>query len=287
MTGYGQKRVAEDGREITIELKSVNHRFLDINPRMPRGMLFLEDSIRKEIAKQLHRGHVDAFVVYRNTTENARAVSVDESLATSYEAALSALAKLPGVRDDRSVSFFASLPNIITITEAEDDLGAVEALTFKALSEALDLLVAMREKEAESMLADLTAHLNALEGIVSGIEARAPLVVAAYQKKLHARVEELLGAPPDPQRLSQEIALFADRAAIDEEIARLKSHMLQFGDCLEKPGSIGRKLDFLAQEMGREVNTIGSKSSDLPIASFVLEAKSELEKLREQVQNVE
>lgn len=287
MTGYGQNRAAENGREITIELKSVNHRFLDINLRMPRGLLSLEDPIRKEIAKKLHRGHVDVFFTYRNTAENARVVSVDESLAASYVEAFAALARLPGVRDDCAASLLAALPNVLAVTEAEEDLVAVEALTFTALSGALDSLINMREKEAESMLLDLSAHLSALEEIVSGIEARAPLVVAACQKKLCARIEELLGAPPDPQRLAQEVALIADRAAIDEEIARLKSHMLQYRECLKADGPAGRKLDFLTQEMGREINTIGSKSSDLPIASFVLKAKAELEKLREQVQNIE
>lgn len=287
MTGFGQNCVLENGREITIELKSVNHRFLDINLRLPRGLLALEDPMRKKIAKTVHRGHVDVYFTYRNTTENARTVTVDEGLAASYGAALVTLSKFPGLRDDRSVSFLASLPNILTVTEAEDDLGAVEALTFKALDTALHFLIEMREKEAESMLADLTAHLSALEEIVREIEARAPLVVSACQKRLQARVEELTGAPPDPQRLAQEIALFADRAAIDEEIARLKSHAAQFHECLKMDGPIGRKLDFLTQEMGREINTIGSKSSDLQVVSLVLEAKSELEKQREQIQNIE
>ena len=287
MTGYGQHRVSENGREIVIELKSVNHRFLDISLRLPRGLLSLDDPMRKEIAKKLHRGHVDIFFTYRNTTENARTVTVDEGLTASYGAALETLSRLPGLRDDRSVSLLASLPNILTVAEAEDDLGTVEALTFIALDKALRLLIEMREKEAESMLADLSVHLSLFMETVREIETRAPLVVEAYQKKLQARVEELIGAPPDPQRLAQEIALFADRAAIDEEIARLKSHTQQFHECLKTDGPIGRKLDFLTQEMGREVNTIGSKASDLDIASLVVTAKSELEKLREQIQIIE
>lgn len=287
MTGYGQKRIEESGREIVIELKSVNHRFLDINLRMPRGLLYLEEPVRKAIAKSLHRGHVDVFLVYQNKNEGARVVSVDQGLAASYAAALSSLAKLPGIRDDRTVSLFAALPNILTVAEEEDDLSAIEKLTFKALEDALFALLEMREREAGAMFADLTTHLDILTRIISEIEARAPLVVEAYQKKLNERIEGMLGTLPDPQRLSQEVALFADRAAIDEEIARLQSHVAQFRECLQKTEPVGRKLDFLTQEMGREINTIGSKASDLSIASFVLEAKSELEKLREQIQNIE
>lgn len=287
MTGYGQKKLAEDGREIIIELKALNHRFLDINLRMPRGLLSLEEPIRKALAARLHRGHIDIFFTYRNTREDARAVSVDQGLAVAYAAALSELARQPGILDDRSVSFFASLPNVLTVSDAEDDIGVVMDLCLRTLDGAIASLLLMRAQEGEALRADLSARLAALSAIVSKIAERAPLVVDEYRLRLNARIEELLGMPPDPQRIAQEVALLADRAAIDEELIRLGSHIGQFTESLALSEPIGRKLDFLTQEMGREVNTIGSKASDFQIASLVVEAKAELEKLREQVQNIE
>lgn len=287
MTGYGQKKLTEDGREIIIELKAVNHRFLDINLRMPRGLLSLEEPIRKALAARLHRGHIDIFFTYRNTREDARAVSVDQGLAVAYAAALSELARQPGILDDRSVSFFASLPNVLTVSDAEDDIGVVMDLCLRTLDGAIASLLLMRAQEGEALRADLSARLAALSAIVSKIAERAPLVVDEYRLRLNARIEELLGMPPDPQRIAQEVALLADRAAIDEELIRLGSHIGQFTESLALSEPIGRKLDFLTQEMGREVNTIGSKASDFQIASLVVEAKAELEKLREQVQNIE
>lgn len=287
MTGYGQKRLVENGREMVIELKSVNHRFLDINLRMPRGLLYLEELIRKSLSIRLQRGHVDVFFSYRNTREDARTVSVDQGLAAAYEVALAELARLPGISDDRTVSFFASLQGILTVTEAEDDMAAVENLCHRTLAEAITSLLAMRAQEGNALRADLAARLASLCTIVAKITERAPLVVTDYKQRLDARIAELLGTTPDPQRMAQEVALFADRAAIDEEIVRLESHMQQFREGLTSEEPIGRKLDFVTQEMGREINTIGSKASDVTIASLVVEAKAELEKMREQVQNVE
>lgn len=287
MTGYGQKRLVENGREMVIELKSVNHRFLDINLRMPRGLLCLEDAVRKTLAAHLQRGHVDVFFSYRNTREDARTVSIDKGLTTAYEAALAELACLPGIQDDRTVSFFASLQGILNVTEADDDIAAIESLCLRTLSEAIASLLIMRAQEGSALHSDLKARLSSLFALIAKITERSPLVVADYKQRLDARIVELLGTTPDPQRMAQEVALFADRVAIDEEIVRLESHMRQFQESLCGDEPIGRKLDFLTQEMGREMNTIGSKASDIIIASLVVEAKAELEKIREQVQNIE
>ncbi len=290
MTGYGRFHQEVDGREITLELKSVNHRFLDVNLRMPRGLLFLEDTVRKALAQRLSRGHVDVFVTYRNGRADARAVTVDAALAGAYLAALEELGQVvagTGVLDDRSLMRVAAMPDVLVVSEKEEDAAAVTALCVSALGGALDALCAMRADEGEALSRDLAARLDNLAGIAERIGTRAPLVVTEYQVKLTARLAELLQAPPDPQRLAQEVALMADRAAIDEELVRLGSHIAQMRACLEQKEPVGRKLDFLVQELNREFNTIGSKASDLTIAALVVEAKAEVEKLREQVQNIE
>lgn len=287
MTGYGRCRVEADGREMTVELKTVNHRFLDINLRLPRGLLFLEDPIRKQLSARLARGHADVFVTYRNGREDARAVAVNLPLLDAYLAAYDEIAGGTGLADDRSLTKLAQLPDVLTLSEAEEDQAAVLALCERALSGALDALLLMRAQEGDSLKADLSARLAHLEALSSQIQSRAPSVVADYRARLGARIEELLGAPPDPQRIAQEVALMADRAAIDEELVRLCSHIEQLRQTMEGEGAIGRKLDFLVQELNREVNTIGSKASDLEIGRLTLDAKAEIEKIREQVQNVE
>jgi len=287
MTGYGRFRQETDGREMTIEVKTVNHRFLDLNLRMPRGMLFLEDAVRKALTARLSRGHTDVFMTYRNSREDAREVVVNTSLLRAYSRAFDVTAAETGLQDDRSLTRLASMPDVLTVTEKEDDQEAVTALCLGALEGALDALAQMRGQEGSALAGDLLGRIGRLEAIADEIALRAPGVVTEYQTRLSARVEELLAAPADPQRLAQEVALFADRAAIDEELVRLRSHLGQIRACLPALEPVGRKLDFLVQELNREVNTIGSKASDLKIASLVVEAKAEIEKIREQVQNIE
>lgn len=287
MTGYGRCRHELDGREMTIELKTVNHRFLDLNLRLPRGLLFLEDAIRKQVCARLSRGHLDVFLTYRNARDDAREVRVDLPLLSAYSAAFDSIIRHSGIPDDRSLSRLASLPDVLTIAEMEDDQEAILALCREALDRALDALLAMRACEGKALWADLSARLSRLDALTAGIAERAPDVVLDYQARLTARVADLLGAPPDPQRLAQEVALLADRASIDEELVRLSSHIRQIREALLSDEPIGRKLDFLVQELNREINTIGAKASDLSIAMGVVEAKAEIEKIREQVQNIE
>lgn len=287
MTGYGRCQIAEDGREMTVEVKSVNHRFLDLSYRLSRELSFLDEAVRTGVGARLKRGHVDIFVGYANRREDAREVRVDVELAKAYERAMRELAEAVGAERMPTLTDYARMPDVLTVQPAQEDGDAVRALFERALCGALDALIAMREREGESLARDLALKLDGLASLRAQIEARAPLVVTEYRDKLNARVAQLLDGQLDEARLSAEVALFADRAAIDEELVRLQSHIDQTRAALGAQEPVGRKLDFLVQEMGREVNTIGSKAQDAEIARLVVAAKGEIEKLREQVQNIE
>lgn len=287
MTGYGRCRMETDGREMTIEMKTVNHRFLDIAFRLPKALSFAEDPLRRQVSSALCRGHVEISVSYQNGRADAREVRVDEALACQYGDALDRLRQLThGDREGETV-FIASQPDVLRLTVCEEDEDAVLTLLEKTVSAALAQVTAMREKEGAALKNDLSLHLNAVEKIRRQIAVLAPQVPKAYQERLQARLRELGVQEIDPQRLAQEVALMADRCAIDEELSRLESHIGQMREAIEADGEVGRRLDFLTQEMNREVNTIGSKASDAAITNLVVAAKSEIEKLREQVQNVE
>ena len=288
MTGYGRMSVERDGRQLTVELKSVNHRFLDLSFRMPRSFNFLEDSARKLIGEYLSRGHVDLFATYRNTREDSRRVEVDQALLDAYMTALDGVAETTKLEDDRTLSLATRLPDVLTVAEAEEDQDALRDLMHEALTGALEQMRAMREKEGEALKNDISSRIDMLEKMTEEIEKRYPETVAEYQQRLKARVEELLGgAQMDEQRLMQEVAIMADRSAIAEETVRLHSHFEQVRGFMRAAEPVGRKLDFIVQELNREVNTISSKSQDVPITRLVVEAKAEIEKIREQVQNVE
>lgn len=287
MTGYGRATVERDGRQLTIEMKSVNHRFLDLSFRMPRSFNFVEEDMRRLISKTLNRGHVDLYVTYKNLREDARRVDLDRAMFLAYRRALDEMVGLDPIHDDRSVMGMAKLNDVLVITEAEEDQEALKLLVNDTLIQALDGLTAMRAREGESMRAVLSGHTDKIEEIVAEIEARYPETIKNYTERLKARVEELLGSDIDEQRLMQEVAVMADRSAIDEETNRLKSHIAQMRELLSEKNPVGRKLDFIVQELNREVNTISSKSQDIPITRLAVDAKAEIEKLREQVQNVE
>lgn len=292
MTGYGRAAVEREGRQLTLELKSVNHRFLDIAPRIPRSLGFLEDEMRRKIGTRLARGHVDVFATYRNLREDARTVQVDRGLFLAYRRALAQLAGEQGqegeaLADDRSLMKLAKLPDVLVVTEAEEDQEALTALMDQGLDQALDMLCQMRRREGEALKADMLGQLEGLRGLVEAIRARYPQTVAQYQVRLKERMEELLSTPVEEARLLQEVALMADRSAISEELVRLDSHIAQMREAMDSGQPVGRKLDFIVQELNREVNTISSKSQDIPITQAVVAAKAQIEKLREQVQNVE
>ena len=286
MTGYGRAAREQDGRQMTIELKSVNHRFLDLAFRMPRNLLFLEEPARKALGARLSRGHVDVFVTYRNLRSDARTVTVDRALYDAYARALDSVAG-GDLQDDRSLMSIARLPDVLVVSEAEEDREAVTALMLETLKEALDQLVAMRAREGEAMRRDLSDKVDAIERMTARIGERDPQTVEEYRNRLRAAVEELIGQQVDETRLLTEVAVMADRSAIAEELVRLDSHVAALRRLFEDPEPIGRRLDFLVQELNRETNTITSKSQDIPITQLALDMKSEIEKLREQLQNVE
>lgn len=286
MTGYGRATCEADGRQLTIELKSVNHRFLDLSFRMPRNLAFLEDDARKAIAGRLARGHVDVFMTYRNLRSDARTVQVDRALFDAYAKALDTLAD-GGLRDDRTLMSVARMPDVMLVTEAEEDQDAVRTLMLDAMAQALEQLVAMRRREGVSMAEDLSRKVDAIEEMTRQIETRYPETVEEYTRRLRASIEELIGQNVDETRLLTEVAVMADRSAIAEETVRLHSHIQQLRETFRREEPIGRRLDFLVQELNREVNTISSKSQDIPITRLAVECKAEIEKLREQLQNVE
>lgn len=286
MTGYGRAMRELDGRQLTIELKSVNHRFLDLSFRMPRNLMFLEDDARKLIGARLSRGHVDVFMTYRNMRSDARKVQVDRALFDAYASALSGLTD-SGVEDDRSLMNIARLPDVLVVTEAEEDQDALRALLKETLDAAVDQLVEMRRREGAEMKKDLAFRTDRIEEMTNAVEKRYPETVEEYTRRLRASIEELIGKNVDETRLLTEVAVMADRSAIAEETVRLHAHIAQLRECLEKAEPVGRRIDFLVQELNREVNTISSKSQDVPITQLVVGMKAEIEKLREQLQNIE
>ena len=284
MTGYGKCQLQENTWEVTVELRAVNHRYLDVAMRLPRNLLFLEDGVRKGLAK-LVRGHVDVYLTVRQIEGASRVVDADTALAASYVAAAKAIADTTGAANDLTVTQLMKLEGVTTLTESAMDEEAVAALCAKALEGAVAQLDDMRLREGENLRADLAEHLGNVASLREKVIAYAPKVVEEYRARLTDRLAKLPIEPVDPARLAQEVALMADKCAIDEELSRLDSHITQLRRYLDMPGETGKKMDFLIQEMNRETNTIGSKCSDASIAQCVVDMKSEIEKLREQIQN--
>ncbi|MBQ3705537.1 MAG: YicC family protein [Clostridia bacterium] len=287
MTGCGSGRAARDGWEVTADLKTVNHRFLDVSLRLPRNLLFLEQMTREKLSAGLKRGHVDVFLTVRNTEEGAQEVQTDLHLARDYAEAARKIGDSVGISGELRARDLMALEGVVTLTEKEMDQNTVMDLCSEALEEAIEGVRAMREREGVHLREDLKSHLDAAAELRKMILARAPEVVTEYRARLEARLAQMDVPTVDPQRLAQEVALLADRCAVDEELARLESHVTQMNRYLDAEGEIGKKMDFLIQEMNREANTIGSKASDAQIAQRVVDLKSEIEKMREQIQNVE
>ncbi len=289
MTGYGSATVASDGREITLELKSVNHRFLDINIRMPRVLMFAEDELRKAIGKYVLRGHIEVNLTYRNTREDSKFVSVDRALVLQYASAFKEIGEM-GFENNMRVSDIARMPDVLTITQCDDDNEAVLALILEAVKMATDALNKTRSIEGGKIGDDLKQKLQNIYDISKKIEKFSEGNLEDYSLRLQKRLDDLLGDNKlDEQRLHQEIAIYADKIAIDEELVRLDTHIKNMLEYMNETtnDTIGRKLDFFIQELNREINTIGSKSVNADIAKLVVTAKGEIEKLREQIQNIE
>mgnify|MGYP002800877051 FL=1 len=288
MTGYGRARQVLNGREITVELRGVNARFLEYSSRLPRAFAFLEDPLKKLVAARVNRGKVELSLTVQNTTAADTVVTVNWPLAKGYRDAMTALSEQLELKNDMSVSLIARMPDVLAQTAAPLDEEALWADVQTVAGQAVDAFLTMRAAEGEKLKADLLSHLDVVEQLVGRIEANTAGRVKAYSDKLYARLQELLADRSiDESRLVTEAAIFADKTAIDEETVRLHSHIAQYRDILSGDGPVGRKLDFLTQELNREANTIGSKCQDVDITRLVVELKSEIEKLREQLQNLE
>ena len=287
MTGFGRSVVSCDGREITMEIKSVNHRFLDIAIRAPRVLGFSEEEIKKRINRYISRGHLEVSVQYKNTREDNKTVSVDEGLAKEYLSVFNTLRQL-GASGEPDLKLLARMNDVLTVTYAEEDRPAVLELVYAAVDEACGQIINMRRVEGEKILRDMLLKLDTVQELAGQIKLLSEGAAEEYGQKLRRRLEEILeDAAVDEQRLAQEIAIMADRLAIDEELVRLDAHLSSMRDNIAQQGPLGRRLDFILQEINREVNTIGSKAMDAGIQSRVVDIKGELEKLREQVQNIE
>ncbi|MFB0958169.1 MAG: YicC/YloC family endoribonuclease [Clostridiaceae bacterium] len=287
MTGFGKASDVLDGRSLDLEFKSVNSRYLDINIRMPKALMALEDRIKKRLGSGIARGKVDVFLTYRNHNENDLEVRVNEGAARKYVEALRQLTQELGIVDDIASSFLLKLDNVITLEEKTEDLDRVWELISGVLGKAMTNHEAMRRAEGENLKRDLLEKRGVILEKLGLIARLAEGMTQRYREKLRERLAELDQLYADDDRIAQEVALYADRASIDEEITRLYSHMDQLKDLVNLEEPVGRKLDFLAQEMNREANTMASKSVDLEITSLVLDIKNEIEKIREQIQNIE
>ena len=288
MTGYGRAKQTLNGRDITVEVRSVNNRYLDCTVKMPRAYIFAEDAIKTCVQKAISRGKVDVFITIESNGAEETVVTVNDALARSYYEALVHLKEMFSLDGDVSALSLAKFPDVLTVTKAEEDLESMAADLCTVTEEALCAYNAMRTVEGEKLAQDVASRVATIEQVVGKVEERSPQTVAAYREKLYARMQEVLqSATVDENRLLTEAAIFADKTAVDEETVRLRSHIAQLRTMLESDEPVGRKLDFLIQEVNRECNTIGSKCNDLSIAQDVVNMKAEVEKIREQVQNIE
>jgi uncharacterized protein (TIGR00255 family) len=287
MTGYGKGIAEGNERKVTIEMKAVNHRALDLIIKLPRGLAFCEDSIRKILSADLHRGHVEVYCNYEDNRLNKEKVTYDKELALKYQQVAKEL-EIMGFVNDMTVSHVLHMPDVLSTQSEDDDEDIILSLVKDATQKACDNLVAMRMHEGEMLYSDVDSRLNNLQAIVNSIKERAPLVSQFYSEKLHSRIEEILcDIEIDQARLYNEVAFFVDKSNIDEELARLVGHIEHGHNIMAQTGSVGESLDFLGQELMREANTTGSKSNDLELTRLVLDAKNEIKKIREQIQNIE
>lgn len=288
MTGFGRALVEDDKRSFLVEIRGVNHRYLDLNIRMPKSLMPLEDRIRKVIAKKMQRGKMDVFVTYKNIAKEEVEVLANETLAKGYVEALRGLKKGFSLEGEVSISLLAKFPDVLYVEEKEERLEELWTLLVQAVEGASCQMLAMKTAEGAALKEDLLRKKEEILSLVEQVKEKDKFVIPLYKARLEKRITELLDKiPVDEQRLALEIAMYTDKASIDEEITRLTSHMEQLEKFLEEEEPVGRKLDFLAQEMNREANTMASKSVDLDITNLVLSIKNEVEKIREQMQNIE
>lgn len=289
MTGYGRNGTGEGGDHFSIEVRSLNNRYLDVQVKTPRGLSMLEPRVKKSVQERFSRGRFDVFISRDNGGERNVKPVLDEALAGQYIGLLRDLKARFGLSGDVDLALVAGLQDLITVSEAKEDPEALWSILTKGLSQALDELDRMRAEEGAALVRDIAGRLETMDALIQAIRSQAPATVENARKRMGETLARLLHEQPDPVRLAQEIAILAERTDVTEELTRLGSHMAQFRSLLADPGreAVGRKLDFLIQEIGREVNTIASKAMDARISQDAVSLKAELEKIREQVQNIE
>ena len=288
MTGYGRAQQTVDGMDITFEIKSVNHRYFEYSSRLPRAYGFLDDKIKNHINRTVSRGKVDVYLYIETVDAPGSSVTVNHTLAKAYLEAYKELSETYGLRDDISVSLLSRNPDVLTVHKSAEDEEAIWNAVKTVLDEAVAKFIAMREVEGARMREDVLSRRETILAAVAKVEERSPETVKEHMAKVEQRMRELLdNAAVDEQRLLTEAAIFADKIAVAEETVRLRSHMDQLEQMLSGNEAVGRKLDFLVQEINRETNTIGSKATDVSIARLVVDMKAEIEKIREQIQNIE
>jgi uncharacterized protein (TIGR00255 family) len=290
MTGFGRGEYQDNEHRLIVEIKAVNHRYNEIVIRMPKNLGPLEDKIRRSVSNTLVRGRIDVFITMDEYGQKKRAVRIDKELAIAYNKALKDLGELFSVAINDNIYQIAKYPDVIKAEEVTEDVLVLWPKLSQAVDVAVSNLMSMRLTEGLNIQQDLALRIADIESYVAAVEKRAPQVLADYREKILGRMQELLatiGEEPDSGRLLQEAAIFADRTSITEELVRLKSHLTQFRNALKTDDAVGRKLDFIVQEINRETNTIASKANDFTVVNTVVEIKSELEKVREQIQNIE
>ncbi len=287
MTGYGKATLAIDSKEYQVEIKTINHRYADISVKMPRVLSYLEEDVKKEILKQVSRGKIEVFITYSNSSSENNEVKINTEIAKLYINELINLAEAEGLQANIEVTEVAKFPDVLKIKSNNDDEKIKKEL-LEVVKNATTNLVNMRSAEGEKIQIDLNNRINDIEVKTSEISKLSTGLIEEYVVKLENRIKELLKTEEiDKSRLAQEVVIYADKCSVEEEITRLKSHISQFRKMLESDGAIGKKIDFLIQEMNRETNTIGSKANNLEITNFVIEIKTQLEDIREQIQNIE
>lgn len=287
MTGFGRYEYQTGSKKFTVELKGVNHRYLDVNIRMPKKFNFFETAIRTLLKQYALRGKVDIFITYEDNSESQAALKYNETLAAEYMRYFKQMEESFGIDNDIRVSTLAHCPEVLTMEEKPDDEDALWSGLQMALKGAFAQFVETRTTEGENLKKDILNKLSGMETLVEHVEERSPQIVEEYRKKLEDKIHELLDVPVDENRMAAEVILYADKICTDEETVRLKSHISHMRDTLEETEGIGRKLDFIAQEMNREANTILSKANDLEVSNYAIGLKTEIEKIREQIQNIE
>lgn len=288
MTGFGRCEIADKERKITVEMKAVNHRYLDVNIKMPKKLNFFESSIRTLLKEYIQRGKVDIFITYEDYTENNVILKYNQELAAEYVKYIRQMAEDFSLNNDLQACILSRYPEVLTMEEQTVDEDALWATLEKAIRGAAEQFVETRIKEGNNLRDDLIQKLDGMIQYVDEIEKRSPEIIAEYRQKLQDKVNELLNDTQiEESRLATEVTLFADKICTDEETVRLKSHILATKETLSQGGSIGRKLDFIAQEMNREANTILSKANDLTVSDIAINLKTDIEKVREQIQNIE